>query len=526
MKKLLVFTFILFLFTQGNFAQDENVTEKETPATEVTKPEEKTLDDKIDGVFKKATGWFVDAVFYYKEVGQKIDPKTGEKIKDSGSKIFFVVVWLMLATVFCTVYFGFINFRGLKHTFRILRESEKHADAPGEVTHFQALCTALSGTVGLGNIAGVGVAIAIGGPGATLWMILAGFLGMSAKFLECSLAVKYRKINDDGSISGGPMYYLTEGLALKNMPAFGKGLAMCFAFCCVLGSFGGGNMFQVNQAYQAVSGVFGGAEGPLADKGWLFGLIIAVLVGFVIIGGIKRIAQVTGKLVPFMAVFYVISCAVIILANFSRIGEVVGIIFNSAFDPGSIKGGIIGVMIAGFQRATFSNEAGIGSAAIAHAAVKTNEPLTEGFVAMIGPFVDTVIICSMTALVIVFSGTYTDPSLEGVGLTTKAFADVFDWFPNLLSLAILLFAFSTMISWSYYGNKAWNYMFGESKTGSLIYKLIFCGFIVVGSATNLGSVIAFSDASIFAMGLFNVIGLYILAPVIKKDLKEYLDKYK
>lgn len=443
----------------------------------------------------------------------------------NGVEIPFVLVWLIVAATIFTFYFKFINLRALKHGFQLVRGDYHDPNAAGEVTHFQALATALSGTVGLGNIAGVAVAVSLGGPGATFWMILAGFLGMSSKFTECTLGVKYRNENPDGTISGGPMYYLTKGLAERGpvLAKLGKVLAVMFAIFCIGGSFGGGNMFQANQSFAQLVNVTGGDASWLADKGWLFGLVVAALVGMVIIGGIKGIAKVTSKIVPFMAIIYVATGLIIILMNYSAIPAAFGAIFTGAFTAEGISGGVIGVLFQGFKRAAFSNEAGVGSAAIAHSAVQTNRPITEGFVALYEPFVDTIVVCTITALVIIITGTW-DPSVDpsaGVELTSTAFGSAISWFPWILTLAVMLFAFSTMISWSYYGLKAWTFLFGENKATDAAYKILFMFFIVVGSSMQLGSVIDFSDAMIFAMAFPNLLGCYFLLPVVKKELNEY-----
>ena len=447
-----------------------------------------------------------------------------------GVQIPFVLVWLITAAVIFTFYFKFINLRAFKHGFELVRGDYHDPEAAGEVTHFQALTTALSGTVGLGNIAGVAVAVSLGGPGATFWMILAGFLGMSSKFTECTLGVKYRNELPNGTVSGGPMYYLTKGLAEKGagFAKLGKVLAVLFAIFCVGGSFGGGNMFQANQSFAQLVNVTGGDASWMSDKGWLFGLIVAALVGLVIMGGIKGIARVTSKIVPFMAIIYVTAGVAIILMNYSLIPSAFVAIFDGAFTAEGISGGVIGVLFQGFKRAAFSNEAGVGSAAIAHSAVQTNRPVTEGFVALYEPFVDTVVVCTITALVIIITGTW-DPSVDpsaGVQLTSTAFESTFSWFPYVLTIAVILFAFSTMISWSYYGLKSWTFLFGENKFTDYTYKLLFLFFVVIGSSMQLGSVIDFSDAMIFAMAFPNLLGCYFLLPVVKKELDEYWADYK
>ncbi|MCF6264647.1 MAG: alanine:cation symporter family protein [Xanthomonadales bacterium] len=446
----------------------------------------------------------------------------------AGVSVPFVLVWLILAASIFTLYFRFINFRALKLGFKLVRGDFNDPTAPGEVTHFQALATALSGTVGLGNIAGVAIAVSIGGPGATFWMIMAGLLGMSSKFVECTLGVKYRNINPDGSISGGPMYYLSKGLAERSpkLKTLGKVLAVMFAIFCIGGAFGGGNMFQANQSFLMVTTVTGGESSWWADKGWLYGLIVAGLVGMVIIGGIKSIAKVTSKIVPFMAIIYVTAGLVIILLNISAVPAAFVTIFQGAFSPEGVAGGVIGVLIQGVQRAAFSNEAGIGSAAIAHAAVKTREPVTEGLVALYEPFIDTVVICTITALVIILTGAYGASDADGVALTSAAFESAFSWFPYVLAVAVVLFAFSTMLSWSYYGLKAWTYLFGERPIVANTFKILFLIFVVIGASMQLGAVIYFSDAMIFAMAFPNIIGLYFLMPVVKKHLDSYWAKYK
>lgn len=437
----------------------------------------------------------------------------------------FIVIWLVLGAIFFTIKMRFINFRGFKHALDLVRgkyTNPNHAEV-GEVSHFQALTTALSATVGLGNIAGVAVAITLGGPGATFWMIIAGLIGMASKFTECTLGVKYRKVNEKGEISGGPMYYLTAGLEKRNLGKLGKVLAFIFAILCIGGSFGGGNMFQANQAFAQLSGEFP----SIANMGVWFGIVLALLVGIVIIGGIKSIAKVTDKIVPFMAGLYVLFSLIIIGMNITNVGDVFVEIYEGAFNSPAIKGGIIGVLIVGFQRAAFSNEAGVGSASIAHSASKTDEPISEGTVALLEPFVDTVVVCTMTALVLVFTG-FADGSsgLAGSELTSAAFSSVFPWFSLVLVVAIFLFAFSTMISWSYYGLKAWTYLFGTSKLSDYSYKLLFLIFIVIGSSVGLGAVLDFSDLMILGMAFPNILGLVILSSEVRADMLSYFSRVK
>ena len=407
---------------------------------------------------------------------------------------------------------------------------QKKIKEEGEVSHFQALATAVSGTVGLGNIAGVALAIAIGGPGATFWMIVCGLIGMSTKFVECTLGVKYRDVGLDGTVYGGPMYYLSKGLKEGGYEKLGKGLAILFAFLCVGASFGGGNAAQSNQAALQIASILGMDGG---NAGTIIGFILAIIVGIVIIGGIKRIASVTEKIVPFMALIYVLACLFIIFSNFNYIDNAFSLIFEGAFSLQAGFGGLLGVLIVGFQRAAFSNEAGAGSAAIAHSAVKTKYPASEGVVALLEPFIDTVVICTMTALVIIMynsSGIFeygqdiivNGEKIEGAVLTSMAFADAIPWFPLVLTIAIILFAISTMISWSYYGLQAWMFLFGKSKISDLIYKIIFLLFIVIGAAANMDAVWGFSDAMILALIFPNMIGLFFLFPKVKQELNNYL----
>ncbi len=448
-----------------------------------------------------------------------------------GARVPLVVLWLIFGGAYFTFRMGFINILGFRHAVGLVSGRYDKPGDRGEVSSFQALATALSATVGLGNIAGVAIAITIGGPGATFWMIMAGFFGMSLKFTECTLGMKYRVIDDNGEVSGGPMYYLRDALAKRNLKFTGKVLSVVFAIMMVVASWGGGNMFQSNQAFSQIVYLFPQFEG----YGFVFGLLMAFLVGVVIIGGIKSIARVTSRIVPFMAILYVVTATIIILMNINNVGEVFYLIIKGAFSSTAIKGGFIGVLIIGFQRGAFSNEAGLGSASIAHSAAKTEEPVSEGLVALLEPFIDTVIICTMTAMVIIFTGLYENPdNLEGAPLTSAAFATVFSWFPYLLGLAILLFAFSTMISWSYYGLKGFDFLlgklsiriFGSKKVAAVMFQFLFLFFIVVGSSSNLGSVIDFSDMMILSLAFPNVAGLIILAPEVKKDLKSYFQRRK
>jgi len=527
----------------------------------------KGLDEKINEAFKPISDFFSEVVFF--EIG--------------GNP--FVIYLLVGSALFFTIYFGFINIRKFPLAIAVVRgkydEIDHHqaddkaavniADGDvvgtikdeskdGEVSHFQALATAVSGTVGNGNIAGVALAIALGGPGATFWMIVCGLIGMSTKFVECTLGVKYRDVGEDGTIYGGPMYYLKKGLKERGFKQLGKIAAIIFAICCIGGSFGGGNAAQSNQATVVLKQLMGLES---TSAGAIIGLIMAVLVGLIIIGGIKRIASVTERVVPFMAVLYIVACVYILIINVNFIDDAISLIVTEAFNPKAIGvGGIIGVLMVGFKRAAFSNEAGAGSASIAHSAVKTKYPASEGLVALLEPFIDTVVICTMTALVIItfnsqnkfaygdmtqyetaaeqFDGShnvevngtlYQDVSgkvliegqlYEGAGITAKAFEQYIPYSDLFLTIAVFLFAISTMISWSYYGIQSWKFLFGRGKTADLTYKLLFLTFIVIGSAASMDSIWAFSDAMIFAMVFPNMIGLYFLFPVVKKELNRFL----
>ena len=480
-----------------------------------------------------------EAVFYTNKRGNRSDKKIAKIDYPDKQPFYFknletqvqgiplIVVWLVLGALFFTIRMNFVNFRGAVHAINLVRgKFDDPTKESGEISHFQALVTALSATVGLGNIAGVAIAISMGGPGATFWMILAGLIGMSSKFVECTLGVKYRQTNEKGEVSGGPMYYLSAGLKKRGMAGLGKVLAVIFAILCVGGSFGGGNMFQANQAFNQLAEI-PGWEG-FSSYGFWFGIVMAILVGIVIIGGIKSIARVTDKIVPSMVGIYVVSAIIIIGINYENIGWAFGTIFSGAFEPDAIYGGFIGVLILGFQRAAFSNEAGVGSAAIAHSAAKTEEPVSEGTVALLEPFIDTVLVCTMTALVIIFTGYADDPEgLEGSALTSAAFStSLGEWSMYVLSFAVVLFAFSTMISWSYYGLKAWTYVFGRNKKADLSYKVLFLIFVVIGSSVGLGAVIDFSDLMILGMAFPNILGLLIMSGEVRNDMIDYFARIK
>jgi AGCS family alanine or glycine:cation symporter len=435
-----------------------------------------------------------------------------------------IVAWLIGGGLFFTLYLRFINVRGFRHAIALVSGRYSNDDDPGEITHFQALTTAVSGTVGIGNIAGVAVAISMGGPGATFWLIVAGLLGMSTKFAECTLGLKYRDNHDDGSVSGGPMYYLEKGLAERNMAGVGKALGMFYAAAMVIGCLGIGNMFQSNQAAAILIDVTGAEASPLAGQAWLIGVALAIAVALVIIGGIRSIAHTTSRLVPAMALLYVITAFAILVINADKLPEAVGAIWTGAFSPEGVAGGMLGALIIGFRRAVFSNEAGLGSAAIAHSTARTTYPVREGYVALLEPFIDTVVICTMTALVIIT--TVYDPALAGAGvsgieLTTQAFASTLAWSPVPLSIAAVLFAFSTMITWSYYGVKAFTYLVGHTQAADLGFKVFFLLFVVLGASVQLGAVVDLSDALVFVVAIPNLLGLYLMAPMIKKELADY-----
>ena len=434
----------------------------------------------------------------------------------------FIVIWLILGSIFFTFRLGFINVRGFTHSIDLAKGKFDNPDAPGRIRHFEAMTTAVSATVGLGNIAGVAVAISLGGAGATFWMFIAGFFAMSLKFVECTLGVKYRHINEEGRIFGGPMNYLRYGLEKRNMKGVGKALAILFAVLGVGASFGGGNMIQSNQAFKIVSDQIPFLEG----NGFWFGLGFAVLVGIVIIGGINSIAKVTGKVVPFMALVYILGCFVVIGTNIENIGNAFHAIVDGAFSASAMKGGFIGVLIVGLQRAAFSSEAGVGSAAIAHSASKTKNPIADGFTSLVEPFIDTMVVCTMTALVLIFTGMHEVDSMGGVELTADAFGSVISWFLAVLAFAVFLFAFSTMVSWSYYGMRSWTYLFGRSKKSELIYKIMFLLFVIVGASVSLGAVLSFSDMMILAMSFPNIIGLYVMSSEIRGDLKNYMKRLR
>ncbi|GAB4521276.1 MAG: alanine/glycine:cation symporter family protein [Parvularculaceae bacterium] len=438
----------------------------------------------------------------------------------NGVALPLVVIWLIGAGIVTTVYLRFVNIRGFLEAFRIIRTPEKRTDHPGEITHFQALTAALSGTVGLGNIASVPVAIALGGPGAAFWMVLAGFLGMTTKFVECTLAVKYRRINPDGTVSGGPMYYIEHVFRRMGVGPLGRALAVFFAIMTLGGSM---SVFQVNQAHAQFTAATG-VSAPL-----IFGILMSGAVGLVILGGIRSIARVTSRLVPLMAIIYLAAGVIILIVNAPGVPTALWAIIHDAFAPDAVAGGMIGAMIQGIRRATYSSEAGVGSAAIAHSAVKTDTPITEGYVALLEPFTDTVVVSLMTALIIVVTGShllYVPGEVEGIQLTSAAYESVFGWFPIILSISAMLFAFSTLVTWAFYGVKAVTYMVGESKIAELIYKIALVAILSTGAAISLSAVIDFIDSMLFAMAAPNIIALYLLLPEVRRDMLAYEKRRK
>lgn len=611
-KSLMKCLLILPVLTGLSFSQVVDHNEDAKPVV----AKERKIDEKINDFMAPIS----NEIFKYVFAGPKIENAKGEQLKyknGNGIELPLILIWLIGTSLLLTFIFKFVNLTHLKLAFNTIRGKYSQKDDPGEITHFQALSAALSGTVGLGNIAGVAVAVSVGGAGAIFWMVVAGFLGMTAKFCECTLGVKYRKIDENGKVLGGAMYYLRDGLAEQGMKGVGKVLAVLFAIVCVTASFGAGNMFQVNQAAAIFNKITASEEHQVAKKNlivvtkekdsylemanallkqqesskslraqltsfdesfsvkeeglraellatetsvatlaekvgdksehlalldskievlknevsdtkgffeerkWAFGLIIAVLVGLVIIGGVKSIAKVTGVLVPVMCGIYVLSAFIILCIFVTEIPAAFVTIFKSAFGISALSGGLIGAFIQGIRRSAFSNEAGFGSAPIVHAAAKTKHAASEGLVALLEPFVDTVIVCTMTGLVIVVTGMHTSTEFGGIDLTAEAFSKGLNFFPIVLAVAAILFAISTMLSWCYYGQQAWAYLFGNSKAMALIFKIIFCVFIVLGASMSLSAVLDFSDGMFFFMCLFNLVGVWILYPVVKKELRKY-----
>jgi AGCS family alanine or glycine:cation symporter len=441
----------------------------------------------------------------------------------AGTEVPLVVAWLVAGALFFTVHLRGINLRGLGHGLRLVL-GRGEARGAGQVSHFQALATAVSGTVGIGNIGGVAVAVSTGGPGAAFWLLVAGFLGMATKFAECSLGVIYRKEHPDGSVSGGPMYYLAQGLGERGWPRLGRALGAFYAAGLVIGCLGIGNMFQSNQAFEQLLGATGGAASPFAGRGWLVGLALGGRVGAVVVGGIRSIARVTARLVPFMGVLYLGGALAVIAMQAEVLPGVVGAMWTGAFHAEAVAGGTLGALVIGFQRAVFSNEAGLGSATIAHAAVRTPEPITQGYVALLEPFVDTVVICTATSLVILTTQAIEPGFHQGLGgieMTSRAFARTAAWAPVPLALAAGLFALSTMFAWSYYGTKGFTYLVGESRRAERLFQAVFCAFVVLGASVRLDAVLDFSDAMVFVLCVPNLLGLYALTPRLRRELAAY-----
>ena len=477
------------------------------------------VEDAINGGFEPVSTAVQEVIFYAPSIG--------------GVEVPLIVFWLVIAAAVFTVYFKGIQFTGVKTSLDLVRGKYSRSSDPGEVTHFQALSSAVSGTVGLGNIAGVGVAVTIGGPGATFWMIVAGLLGMCTKFVECTLGVKYREVHEDGTVTGGAFRYLPVAFE-RFGPAVSKGLTLVFAVALFLFGVVGGNMFQANQTFAQAREVTGGEDGFLGSSGsaLVFGVVLAFLVGAVILGGINSIAQVTSRLVPTMAILYLGACLLVILGNATNIPAAIGAIVSGAFAPEGVAGGVVGVLIIGFQRAAFSNEAGVGSAPTAHAAVKTRHPVSEGFVALLEPFIDTVIVCTATALTIVIADTaYWNDAMttvqdggappDGVVVTSRAFETFLPQFPVILAVAVALFAFSTLITWAYYSMKAWTTLFGRTRRSELVFKVVFCLFTVVGCVLTFDSVLGFADAMLFVCAIVNLLGCYLLLPKVREELRSF-----
>lgn len=435
----------------------------------------------------------------------------------------FILGLMVFGGLFFTFRYGFANIRLFKHSFEIITGKYDDPEHRGEISHFQALTSALSATVGLGNIAGVALAVQLGGPGAVFWMWAVAFFGMSMKLSCCTLAQIYREISSDGVVLGGPMVYLRDGLAKRNWPRFGLLLASMSAVGMILGALGGGNLFQANQTYELLAGQFP----SLSDKPLLVGFFLVLGVGVVIWGGIKRIAEVTGKLIPAMILFYVGVCLYIILTHYQLVPSIFTQIFREAFNPSAIyTGGLIGVIIQGVQRGSFSNEAGVGTAAIAHAAAKTDRPVREGVVAMLGPFFDTIVICTMTALTILITKVHLNEELAGLGaqMTAEAFATAGSLMPYFLTIATATFAYSTIISYSYYADRAVSFLFGKKWLRP--FQAIFLLFVFIAPTLSLKEVIGFSDLMLLSMAFPNIVGMVFLSGEVRSLVKNYWKEYK
>ncbi len=515
--------------------------ENESPSVAVTSPDASPVDPQAPAEapaetsnkgaaipqpdwFKRIDQWFGEVLVKPLATFLFYDFNTKEHF---GASIPLIVLWLLLGSTFCTLRMGLINVRGFWHAIRLTKGDYDDPNDAGEVSHFQALSSALSATVGLGNIAGVAIAVIKGGPGAVFWLIVAGLLGMSSKFSECTLGMLYRKIGVDGVVSGGPMHYLRDGLAELGLRPIGAVLATLFAVMCIGGSFGGGNAFQVAQSL----GVLKTQIPHLADNPWQYGVVMTVMTALVILGGIRRIAAVADKIVPLMCGLYVISSLWVLGTHWQGVPDALREIWNGAMTPGAAYGGFLGVMVIGIQRASFSNEAGVGSAPIAHSAAKTDRPVSEGIVALLEPFIDTVVVCTMTGLVIVVTGVLKEPANQeivananGAALTAAAFGGVWWGFRWSLCLTVFLFAYSTIISWSYYGERCWSHLFGQRT--NMVYKLLFLAFVFLGSIVTAQNVLDFSDLMILAMSIPNLLGVILLSGKVKRALNEYWEDYK
>ncbi len=470
------------------------------------------VDKFIDQKVAPITNYIASLVFY--------------PIKVCGYDVPIIIFWILFAGIFFTIYFKGVSIIGLKHSIDVLRQPSEGGEGSGEVSSYHALATALSGTIGIGCIAGVAISISIGGPGAAFWIFTGALLGMAIKFIEATLSVKYRRFNLDGSVSGGPMHYIAHGLTRKKMRKLGQFLSVVFAVLCIGGGITGGNMIQINQSAHQLIFITGAEHSFLNGYTWVFGLVVAIVIGLVIVGGIKSIAKVTAILVPTMCLMYIVSGLIVIFANFANIPHAIGLILREAFHPTAVAGGVFGTIIIGLRRSVQSNEAGTGAAAIVYATAKTKEPISQGFVALIETFL-TGLLCLFTSFAIVFSGTCDTATaqISGIELASNAFKSVIPFFPYILSLIAIMFAISTLISWAYYGQKAWTFLLGEGKKRVLTFNIIYCIFIVIGSAMNVRSVIDITDAMMMAMTIPNIIVLFILAPEIKKDLKEYCKRH-
>ena len=433
-----------------------------------------------------------------------------------GIDIELVVLWLAIPMLYFTVHLGFINFRGMGAGIRALKGQFSGPKMPGKMSPFAALSTALSGTIGLGNIAGVAIALSTGGPGAAFWMFIIGWVAMTLKCAEVTLGLKYREILPNGDVRGGPMYTLKNGLASRGYAKIGLAIGGIYAFLALFGAI---PLIQVNQSYAQVAHVTG-IDFPLT-----YGIIMAALVGLVVINGVGWLSRVTSAIVPAMGIVYLGGIFAILALHFEQIPAAIGLIISDAFTGEAAAGGAIGAFVVGMRRAVYSSEAGIGSAVIAHAQARTDEPASEGLVALLEPFLDTVVICSLGAIAMVVAGTYVG-DVEGIEITSNAFATVADWFPYLLAVAVFLFGFSTLCAWGFYGQQAWGYLFGHSKVSIWSYKFIYVICLPVGALLELGQVIKLVDSAFFLMAIPNIIALYIFAPEIKREIFGYLERQK